>query len=203
MIRSIVFVCLVSSVSLAQTTVEDRKAVAFNEIERGFFFEARAGFWGTIAPPALAGTKTYFSVGQGLQVDMGFDIGERVSPSIFFLATGNRMGSDYTGLSVSKTAAGDYGAISVGGQLKVRLVGFDDSQEVKRTWVYVKGAVGPEFYSPAALLSKLDVLLMVGPGIEYFTRLRHFSLGIEANLSVHFLTGTVGFAVFPTVKYAF
>jgi hypothetical protein len=202
--RAISLLMLVSSLGFAQNPgVEERKPAAFQEIERGFFFEGRAGFWGTIAPPVLAGNKSYFSSGQAVQLDIGYDIGERVSPSVFFLASGNRMGSDYTGLSTTRTSSGDYSSLGVGGQIKVRLVGLADSQEVKRTWFYLKGAAGPEFYQPAALLPNLDVLLMLGGGVEYFTRLRHFSIGLEASFSAHLLSATFGFAVLPTVKYAF
>lgn len=196
-------VSLLPAVGLAQRAVEDKKAVTFNEIERGFFFEARGGFWATINPPASAGTKTYFSPGQAMQIDVGYDIGERISPSLFLMASSNSMKSDYTGLSQAGTASGDYSALVPGAQLKFRLVGFADSQDVKRLWIYVRGSAGVVFYSPASLLPGIDLLISAGPGVEYFTRLRHFSIGVEANFNFHALTASVGFSVLPTVKYAF
>jgi hypothetical protein len=96
-----------SSLAFAQNAagkLEDKKGANYNEIERGFFFEARGGFNGVINPPARSGSASYFSTGQAIGIDVGFDIGERVSPAIFFLASSNRMGSDYTGLSTTGAA---------------------------------------------------------------------------------------------------
>lgn len=201
-----VVVALASSFAWAQTApgkLEDKKAVSYNEIERGFFFEARGGFWGVINPPSLAGGRSYFSAGQAIGLDMGFDIGERISPSIFLLASANRMLSDYTGLSTTGAASGDFGAMTPGAAVKVRLVGFTDAQEVQRTWIYVRAGAGVVFYSPASLLPGIDVMITAGPGIEYFTRLRHFVIGLEANFNFMALTQSMGFSVLPTVKYAF
>lgn len=196
---------LMSSAAFAQAAakLEDKKAIKFNEIERGFFFEGRGGFYGVINPPTLSGGRTYFSAGQAIGLDMGFDIGERVSPSIFLLASSNRMLSDYTGLNTTGAASGDFGAITPGAAVKVRLVGFADSQEVMRTWIYVRAAGGVMFYSPPSLLPTLDVLVSGGAGIEYFTRLRHFVIGLEANFNFMALTQSLGFSILPTVKYAF
>lgn len=199
-------VLFAASVAFAQTAapkVEDKKAIKFNEIERGFFFEGRGGFYGVINPPRLSNGRTYFSAGQAIGLDMGFDIGERVSPSIFLLASSNRMLSDYTGLNTTGAASGDFGAITPGAAVKVRLVGFNDSQEVTRTWIYVRAAGGVMFYSPPSLLPTLDVLISGGAGVEYFTRLRHFVIGLEANFNFMALTQSLGFSILPTVKYAF
>jgi hypothetical protein len=185
-----------------QARLEDRKTAGINEIERGFYLEGRGGFWATLNPPTVSGGVTYFSPGQAAQLDVGFDIGEIVSPSLFLLATGNRMRSDYTGLS-GGAASGDYGALIPGVGLKVRVVGFDDAQAVRRTWLYLRAAGGVILYNPSALLDRLDVLVSAGAGLEYFTRLRHFSIGVEANFNYMVLTSSFGFSVLPTVKYSF
>lgn len=202
-----VVVALASSFAIAQTAaptkVEDKKAVTYNEIERGFFFEARGGFYGVINPPTLSGGFSEFSAGQAIGLDMGFDIGERISPSIFLLASANRMSSKYTGLSTTGAASGDFGALTPGAAVKVRLVGIADSQDVQRTWFYLRAGAGVVFYSPASLLPNIDVLVTAGPGIEYFTRLRHFVIGLEANFNFMALTQSLGFSILPTVKYAF
>jgi hypothetical protein len=198
-------VALVPSLAAAQAArpgLEDKKGTQINEIERGLYFEARGGFWGTINPPAAAGSKTYFSAGQAVELDLGFDIGERVSPSLFLLVSANKMGSDYTGFS-GGAVSGDFGALIPGVGVKVRLVGFPDSQGVTRTWIHARVAAGVVLYNPTALIDQLDVLVSAGPGIEYFTKLRHFSIGLEANFNFMALTRTFGFSVLPTVKYSF
>lgn len=206
MIRfALLFAAIASSVGFAQAkTVEDKRTTTtFNEIERGFYLGANGGFWATIAPPARAGEPRPFLGGQAVQVELGYDIGERVSAGLFFLgAATNRAGSDYKGLSTTKNS-GDYGMIVPGVTAKIRLVGFADNQNVKRSWFYVRVAAGYVFYSPTALIPQADVLISAGPGIEYFTRLRHFSIGVEANLNFMALTSSVGFSILPTVRYAF
>jgi hypothetical protein len=202
-------VVLIPALSFAQAgstpvkvTLEDKKGTQINEIERGFYLEGRGGFWGTINPPVSGASKRYFSAGQAVELDVGFDIGERVSPSLFLLASANRMGSDYTGLS-GGAVSGDYGALVPGVGVKVRIVGFDDAQSVKRSWFYVRVAGGVVLYNPSALLNALDVFISAGPGLEYFTKLRHFSIGVEANFNFMALTQSVGFSVLPMVKYSF
>ena len=132
------------------------------------------------------------------------DLGERLAPALFFMASANRMGSDYTGLSTADApATGDFGTVVPGVTLKGRLVGFDDAQQVKRVWVYARASLGYVIYTPSALIPKPDILISVGPGLEYFTRLRHFSIGLEALFNYFATTGAMGFSVFPSVRYAF
>lgn len=182
---------------------EKRKTEPLKEIEHGFFFEGRGGFTAVINPIARGTSASYVSPGQALGVDFGIDIGDYVSPSIFFIATSNRMGSDYTGINTTGTASGDFSTLTPGAALKVRLVGFNDSQDVKRTWIYVRAGAGAMFYMPTTLLPQLDVLVTAGPGVEYFTRLRHLSIGLEASFNFMALSQSFGFNTLLTVKYAF
>ncbi|MDP3231534.1 MAG: adventurous gliding motility protein CglE [Myxococcales bacterium] len=220
MTRSLAFCSLLaSSLAVAQgKPLEDRKAITYNEIERGFFFGVSAGFWGTINPPAGPMSAQYFSPGQAALVEIGFDVGERVSPALFFLATSNRMGSDYTGTvrtcgaggsrecMTSETPqavrSGDFGSVAPGVGARIRIAGFKDAQEVTRTWFYARVGGAFVIYQPSALISQPDVLLFAGPGLEYFTRLRHFSIGLDANFNFGVLTQSVGFSVLPFVRYA-
>ncbi len=195
---------LLSSLALAQAkAVEEKKVSAINEIERGFYFEARGGFWATFNPPTAEGAPPgHFSPGQAAELDMGFDIGERVGIALSILGTANRMSSDYLGTS-GGTASGDYGALIPGAGVKIRLVGLSDAQDVQRTWFYVRAAGGVVLYNPPSLISKMDALVSGGLGVEYFTKLRHFSVGIEANFNFLVLTQSFGFSILPTVKYSF
>lgn len=195
---------LVSTAAWAQAQAEEKKSVPFNEIERGFFVGVNTGFWATVNPPTnVSGSNRDFSAGQALQLEMGYDIGERVAPAAMLLLTGNRKGSDYFGYNSSKTASGDYFMIAPGATVKVRIVGFDDAQEVRRTWIYARGGLGVAFYSPPGLSLPLDVVISGGAGIEYFTRLRHFSIAFEANFNFMALTSSFGFSLLPSVRYAF
>jgi hypothetical protein len=192
--------CLVSSASLAQNKVlEDKKAPTYNEIERGVFFGVNGGFEAFIVTPGSANRP--FSPGQAVQVEFGYDIGERISPSLFLIATSNRASADYTGYSAK--ASGDFSSLTPGVGVKIRLVGFADEQEVQRSWFYVRAQAGFTIYQPSTLIDRPDLLISAGPGFEYFTRLRHFSIGVEATFNFMALTQSIGFSVLPSVRYAF
>jgi len=197
---------VVPSLALAQTRkVEDKKAITYNEIERGLFLGVNGGLWSVINPPAAQGSSQPFLLGQGVQVELGFDIGDRISPAVMFIAAATSgAGSDYRGLSAGGVASGDYSSLIPGGTIKVRLVGVNDAQGVTRGWLYARGNAGYVFYSPGKLFNDAsDVLIGAGGGFEYFTRLRHFSIGVEATFNFMALTGTMGFSGVFSVRYAF
>ena len=85
---------------------------------------------------------------------------------------------------------------------RLSLAGISDANDVKRTWFYLRGGAGYAKFYPAALLSP-DALLFAGPGIEYFTRIRHFSIGFEVTGSYLLNSKTFGFALAPNLRYAF
>lgn len=210
---------VLSSLALAQPKVADeKKAVSFNEIERGFFLEARAGLWALINPPidsALLSSPhngaTAFSAGQAAEFGLGFDIGDWVSVALSITGTSNRMSSTYLAYS-GGIASGDLSAFIPGAGVKVRLLGLADAQGVRRTWLYVKGAAGLIIYNPHSLFvdQTIDLLVSGGLGVEYFTKLRHFSVGLEASFNAMLLTAgggslpfPMGFSLLPTLKYSF
>ena len=115
-----------------------------------------------------------------------------------------KAGSDYLGNSnPAGSASGDYTQITPGITGRFSFVGFQDSQEVRRTWLYLRGGVGYAMFSPKALLPDSDILVFVGPGVEYYTRLRHFSVGLEVTGSFLTRAGSFAVAVTPNLKYAF
>lgn len=185
---------------------QDRLAVSrtqLSETNYGFFMEAHGGYWGTLSAPASPGTPTGFSSGYEVRVDLGWDIGRYVSPSLFLNYRVNYMGSDYTGYSTSKLVSGAYQALLPGAAVKVRFVGISDAQGVQRTWFYARLAAAAVFYFPKSLIGQIDVAVSGGLGVEYYTKLRHFSIGLEANFSYMVMTSTMGFSVVPSLKYTF
>jgi hypothetical protein len=185
----------------AATPVKDRAAETFNEIERGLYFSVQGGPSFLLNPPADSGPRP-FSTGQAIQVEVGIDVGERLSLGLFVLGSANRAGSDYVGKSQG-AASGDFSSLVPGATLRAHLVGFEDGQEVKRTFLYARVGAGFVLFSPKLLLPDSDILVFAGPGVEYYTRLRHFSVGLEVTGSYLISSGTVGFAVMPNLRYAF
>ena len=169
-------------------------------MEHGFYFRGSGGAFFLNSLPANQGPKP-FSAGQMAQVEIGGDIGEHLSIGVFVMGTANRAGSDYIGNS-GGTASGDLSAIIPGAAIRLGLVGISDSNGVKRTWFYLRGGGGYAKFYPSALLPA-DALLFAGPGIEYFTRIRHFSIGFEVTGSYLVQSNTFGFALAPNLRYAF
>ncbi len=82
------------------------------------------------------------------------------------------------------------------------LAGIADANDVRRTWFYLRGGVGYAKFYPKALLPA-DAFAFAGPGIEYYTRFRHFSVGLEVTGSYLVNSKTFGFALAPNLRYAF
>lgn len=179
----------------------DRPAETFEEIERGIYFSVLGGPYFIVNPPASSGPRP-FSPGQMAQVELGVDLGERLSLGVFVMGASNRAGSEYMGNS-GGAASGDFSTLVPGAVARLHLVGLADAQEVQRTWIYVRGGVGYALFRPKQLLPDSDILVFAGPGVEYYTRLRHFSIGIEVTGSFFVQSQSFGFAVTPNLRYAF
>ena len=179
----------------------DRAAVTFNEIERGVYFGLAAGPLFLVNPPSETGPRP-FSTGPYAQVELGVDLGTRLSLGAFVQISSSRTGAEYTGNS-NGSVSGDFTTLVPGAALRARLVGFADSQEVVRTWIYLRAGAGYAMFSPKQLLPDSDILVFGGPGVEYYTRLRHFSVGLEVTGTYLVDSGTYGFAVSPNLRYAF
>jgi hypothetical protein len=204
-LRLLVGSCVLPAVALAQgatVPVADKAAETFDEVERGLYVSVTAGPSFIVNPPAAAGTPRPFSSGQMAQVEVGLDIGERLSLGVFVTGAANRAGSDYVGDSGGR-ASGDFSTLVPGVAARFMALGFADAQEVKRTWFYLRGGAGFAMFSPKQLLPAPDILVFAGPGVEYYTRLRHFSVGVEVTGSYLVSSGALGFALTPTLRYAF
>jgi len=186
----------------AAAPARDKAAVTFEEVERGIYMGAAAGPFFLLNPPASSGPRP-FSSGQMATVEVGIDFGDRLSVGGFFTGTANREGADYIGYS-GGTASGDFGMLIPGGTARLNLFGLADSQGTTRTYLYVRAGAGYVFYHPAELLKdNHDLLAFGGVGVEYYTRLRHFSIGLEAMGAFLVPSGTIGFGITPSLRYAF
>ncbi len=77
-----------------------------------------------------------------------------------------------------------------------------------RFYLYVQAGLGYMFTEPKKVdgidaAGSNDLAILAGGGLEYYTALRHFSFGIEANATVLPIRGDVAIAVFPVVRYTF
>lgn len=197
---------LVSSAAMGQTgskVLKDKEAITFNEIEHGFYFGLSAApyTYFLLNAPSSSGNGP-FSVGQAAQVELGVEFGDRLSVGLFVMGTANRAGSDYIGRS-GGLASGDFSSLVPGAAARVGIIGFNDSQDVQRTWVYARLGAGYAMFAPKALLPDGDIYAFLGLGLEYFTRLRHFSIGLEVMATGLIMNTSFGFAITPNLRYSF
>jgi hypothetical protein len=197
-----VLLLAVPSLAFAQSAaVSGRGSSPINEIERGFYVRGAGGPFFLTKAPANSGPKP-FSSGQMVQVELGYEFNERLSLGLFGMATANRAGSDYVGKS-GGAASGDFSTLIPGAVLRLNAAGVSDDHGVKRTWFYLRGGAGYVKFYPKALLPDADTMLFVGPGIDYYTRLRHFAVGLEVTGVYLVNSQSFGFSVTPNLRYAF
>jgi hypothetical protein len=179
---------------------EDPRAARFRDVERGFFVGFETGYMRLLETPTDDAVKFPVAArakgGAGgllVGVNLGVDLGSRLSVALF--AQG-----------VNQKGDPNYGAFSLyAGGLDVRLavIGQRDRNDWERFFVYVHGRGGYALSYPEGLFGTTDLVVQGGPGIEYYTRLRHFSLGLAADAVYATTAGVLGFAVYPTVRYTF
>jgi hypothetical protein len=124
---------------------------------------------------------------------VGYDVTEQVALSIFALGANAQAGSSY--------GAFDLGVI--GGDLRFAFPGSRDRNGVERLHFYLHARGGWVVTRPAGLFGSNDLLVAGGPGVEYFTRLRHFSLGLAADGLWLTRAGVAGISIAPSVRYTF
>ena len=179
---------------------EDPRAARFREVERGFFAGFEIGylhlFETPVADPAAfpyAGTDGGAAQGFVTGLHLGYDITTRLAISLF-------------GWQGNASASASYGAFSVtaaGADLRFALVGLRDSNEVERLYLYLHARGGLVWTYPKGLFGDTDVLAQGGVGVEYYTRLRHFSVGVVVD-GLYFTTAkAAGLSVVPTLRYTF
>jgi hypothetical protein len=197
-------VLLVPALALGQDAApkleEDPRAAKFRDVERGFFVGFEAGYLRLLDTPTadrekfpLAGDSGGGAGGILVGALVGVDLGSRLSLALYAQGGNAR-------------ASPDYGAFSVyagGLDVKVAILGRKDRNDWERFFVYAHARGGWAKTYPEGLFGTDDVVVAGGPGVEYYTRLRHFSVGIGADLVYATKAGAAGFAVYPTVRYTF
>lgn len=198
------FALLAPVVGMAQEAApalqEDPRAARYREVERGFFVGFEAGYMNLLDTPTADRAKFPYAGEDGgsagglvVGTHLGVDLGERLALSIFALGGNQRASEDY----------GDFSLLSVGGDVRVSILGTRHLNGMKRLWLYVHGRGAIARTYPEGLFGTDEVLVSGGPGVEYFTRLRHFAIGLAADYVYAVEAGASGFSIYPTVRYTF
>ncbi len=195
---------LLPALALAQEAApqlqEDPNAAKFRDVERGWFVGFDLGYL-TLANTPTADQAKYSLAGDsggragGLVVgaNTGMDLGSRVSLALF--AQGGNL-----------TAGANYGAfslLSAGLDLRWAFRAWRDRNDWERLFLYVHGRGSWARSYPEGLFGTQDTLLAGGIGVDYYTKLRHFSVGAAIDGVYATKAKTLGLAVYPTLRYTF
>jgi hypothetical protein len=179
---------------------EDPRAARFQDVERGFFVAFETGYLGLFDTPTsdvekfpLAGESGGAAGGLLVGVLAGVDLGSHVSVALFAQGGNARANANYGAFSV----------FAGGLDVKVGVLALRDRNDWKRFFVNVHARGGVARTYPEGLFGTDEVIFAGGPGIEYYTRLRHFSIGLNTDLVYASNAAQLGYAVYPTVRYTF
>ncbi len=182
---------------------EDPRVPRYRDVERGFFTGFEVGYLTLFKTPSGDTSKFPFA-GNGGGSSSGFLVGATVGYDLT-----PRLAIAAYAMGGNSSASSSYGAFSVlsaGGDLRVALLGSRDANQVERLFVYLHGRAGYLLSYPQGLFGTSDGrdgYFAGGPGVEYFTRLRHFSVGFAADVAYLPKAKVAGLALTPTVRYTF
>ena len=178
----------------------DPRAPRFREVERGLFAGLEAGWVGYLETP-VAEPARYPSAGKGggmgsglhAALLLGGDIGPRFSLAAVVLGEVPQAAVSY----------GSFSVVGGGADARWSFAGFRDGQGVERVFLYLHGR-GVRFVTePHGLFGTQDTQVGLGVGVEYYTRLRHFSVGLAVDGLYALKAKSPAIAVAPTLRYTF
>jgi hypothetical protein len=184
----------------APPPIEDPRAPKFKDVERGLFVGFEAGWLGLTKTPNQDPVKYPFATDGGgasggivIGLHLGYDLTERLAIALFAEAANQK-------------ASPSYGAFDllVGGlDVRYAFYGRRDRNAFQRFFVYAHARAGYLVSHPTGLFADTDVLVAGGLGAEYYTQLRHFSVGLQVDGLYVVSAQTPGYAVTPLVRYTF
>ncbi len=184
----------------APAPLEDPRAPKFKDVERGFFVGFEAGWVALTRTPNQDPVKFPFATGGGgtaqgaaIGLHLGYDLTSRFAVAIFAEGAELKASPSY----------GAFDLLAVGLDLRYAFHGSQDRNGYERFLVYAHGRGGYLISNPTGLFTDTDVLIGGGLGAEYFTQLRHFSVGLQIDGLYVLAAKAPGFAITPVVRYTF
>ncbi len=187
--------------SAAPRLQEDPRAARFHDVERGLFVAFEGGYLRLLDTPPASDPQSFPLARQAggpaggpvIGALVGIDILKRLSVALFVQGGNERASANY----------GAFSLYSGGVDLKLAVFGRRDRNDWERLYVYLHGRGGYARTFPAGLFGEQDLIVSGGLGFEYFTQLRHFSLGLAADAVYATSASVTGLAVYPTLRYTF
>jgi hypothetical protein len=189
----------VESAPLSAAPVEEKKGPAFNEVEHGFYVGVETG--AQITLPGFGGSM---ATGQAGGIELGYEPLPLLSIGALVWAGNANTSSLYTGDTTVNTSGvrGNFSTLLIGANARLNLSLGADAYDVRRVFFYIRGGAGYALVRPTGLLGN-GLAVFGGPGIEYFTHLRHFSVGFEVDANYGLTSKALGIVVQPVVRYSF
>jgi hypothetical protein len=184
----------------------DTKVAEIDEIERGFYLSVDYGpnYFIPIAQPGFVVLNPdYVRPGTRMGIRAGYDILNNIRADIFVLANFNEGLIDPDALAEARLT-GDLAHFAPGVALRFDFITSED----QRFFAFARAGAGYAVWFPAQLAVSGQefagsVHTDASLGVEYYTKLRHLSAGLEVDFQALIAPFAFGVSVYPTLKYTF
>ncbi len=178
----------------------DTRVVEIDEVERGIFVGVDFGP-AYYLPLGGAGNVNLNPTGASpstrLGLRVGYDVLNNLSVDGFVLGTFNNGVIALEDVRAGKTT-GDVALIASGLGVRFSFV------TTRRFFAFVRAGAGYALWFPKEITGASGSFHAdLGLGVEYYTKLRHLSVGVEAAAQGLLGPSAFGLQVFPTIKYTF
>jgi hypothetical protein len=185
----------------------DTKVAVINEVERGFFLSVDYGpnYYIPLANQGFVSmNQDYLSPGTRMGLRFGYDILNNIAADVFVLANFNQGVLSQQALR-DGVLTGDLAHFAPGVGLRFDFLTIPDAGGHDRFFAFARVGAGYALWFPSELAGNSigSVHTDASIGFEYYTHLRHLSIGVEADFQALIAPFAFGFAVYPTVKYTF
>jgi hypothetical protein len=190
--------------------------VDINEVERGFYLSVDYGpnyFIPINTPGFVTLNKDGLSPGTRMGVRAGYDVLNNIQVDAFLLANFNEGGIDANAVR-GGFLNGDLAHFAPGVAARFDFITSED----QRFFAFARAGIGYAFWFPQQLAVGAgqqcqeaqancgaggSVHTDASLGVEYYTKLRHLSLGLEVDFQALIAPFAFGIEAYPTLKYTF
>jgi hypothetical protein len=178
----------------------DTRVVDIDEVERGVYVSVDYGpnYYLPLAGAGMVNLNpTSTTPGTRLGVRIGYDILNNVAADVFVLGSFSTGVIDLDEVRAGKTT-GDVAHIAPGLGLRFAFI------TTERLFVFARVGAGYALWFPSELTGSVgSIHTDASLGFEYYTKLRHVSVGVEADFQALIGPTAFGIHVYPTLKYTF
>ena len=181
----------------------DTRVAEIDEIERGFYLSVDYGpnyFIPIDQPGFVVLNPDYVRPGTRMGIRAGYDILNNIRFDAFVIANFNEGLIDPNAIQ-QQQLTGDLAHFAPGVALRFDFITSED----QRFFAFARAGAGYAFWFPSELAQNAtgSVHTDASIGVEYYTKLRHLSAGLEVDFQALIAPFAFGVAVYPTLKYTF